>query len=143
MTLTLSIARSAAEIETCLRLRWEVFVVEQGVSEADEIDGEDGHCIHVLATQDTVPIGAARFQYVSPYAKIQRVCVLPEGRGLGVGAALIRFMLDEIRAEGRVSEARLGAQTHALDFYRGLGFEAFGAVYDDAGIPHMDMKRAL
>ncbi|MEO0503034.1 MAG: GNAT family N-acetyltransferase, partial [Pseudomonadota bacterium] len=38
---------------------------------------------------------------------------------------------------------RLGAQTHALSFYEKLGFEAFGPVYDDAGIPHRDMERAL
>ncbi len=44
---------------------------------------------------------------------------------------------------GGISQVKLGAQVHALGFYEALGFEAFGPVYDDAGIPHRDMVRTL
>ena len=47
------------DIRECLRLRRIVFIEEQGVSEADEIDGLDGDCAHVLATIDGTPVGAA------------------------------------------------------------------------------------
>lgn len=140
MPLTFEIATTPAAIETCMALRYEVFCTEQGVSEADEIDGEDPHCTHVLASLDRTPMGAARYQYPGPYAKIQRVCVTKAARGTGMGQALIRFMIDHIKDENRVSEIRLGAQTHALGFYEKLGFVPFGPEYDDAGIPHRDMS---
>ncbi|MEL7089395.1 MAG: GNAT family N-acetyltransferase, partial [Planctomycetota bacterium] len=64
-------------------------------------------------------------------------------RGTGLGAAIILGCLDVARAQPGVTTAKLGAQTHALSFYEKLGFAAFGPVYDDAGIPHRDMERAL
>lgn len=143
MTLDLIRATSEDDIATCMALRWEVFVTEQGVSEEDELDGQDAGCTHILARLDGQPIGAARYQILDGYAKLQRVCVRHTGRGHGVGAALINFMLDEIRTQTSVKEVRLGAQTHALSFYRNLGFAEFGAEYDDAGIPHMDMSLTL
>jgi len=41
------------------------------------------------------------------------------------------------------THAVLGSQTHAIGFYERLGFTPFGPEYDDAGIPHRDMRRAL
>jgi predicted GNAT family N-acyltransferase len=37
----------------------------------------------------------------------------------------------------------LGAQTHAMGFYERLGYQAYGPVFDDAGIPHRSMRRSL
>ena len=137
------IAQSEADRAACRRLRHEVFVDEQGVSEADEIDGLDDQCTHVLATSDGVPIGAARFRIVGDGVKIQRVCVSKAGRGKGVGAAIIRFIIEHARNGGLAAYARLGAQTHALDFYRRLDFEVCSGEYLDAGIPHRDMQLKL
>ncbi|APE44994.1 drug:proton antiporter [Sulfitobacter alexandrii] len=129
------------DIETCLDLRRAVFIDEQGVTEAEEIDGLDKDCLHLLARDGDVPVGTARVLFAGDVAKIGRVCVLKSHRGTGLGAALIRAALAE--AEGRASRARLGAQTHAIGFYRALGFIPVGPVYDDAGIPHRDMVREL
>ncbi len=74
--------------------------------------------------------------------KIGRVCVLRNLRGRGVGAALIRAAVEELRGLG-LTRAKLGSQVHAIPFYEKLGFAAEGPVYDDAGIPHRDMVRAL
>ncbi|WP_415405042.1 GNAT family N-acetyltransferase [Tateyamaria sp. SN3-11] len=131
------------DIATCLALRRTVFIEEQGVSEAEEVDGRDGEALHVLATLDGAPLGCARILVTDNMAKIGRVCVLKEGRGTGLGAAIIEACLDVARAQPGLTKAKLGAQTHALSFYEKLGFEAFGPVYDDAGIPHRDMERAL
>jgi predicted GNAT family N-acyltransferase len=131
------------DIPTCRALRRIVFIEEQGVSEADEVDGRDDAALHVLATQDGKPLGCARILISGDVAKIGRVCVLKEARGTGLGAAIIAACLDAARAQPGTSIAKLGAQTHALAFYEKLGFVAFGPVYDDAGIPHRDMERAL
>ena len=131
------------DLDTCLALRRTVFIEEQGVSEADERDGRDGDALHVLATLDDRALGCARILLEGSVAKIGRVCVLQDARGTGLGAAIIMACLDVARGQNGVQKAKLGAQTHALTFYEKLGFTAFGPIYDDAGIPHRDMERAL
>ncbi|MEO0939542.1 MAG: GNAT family N-acetyltransferase [Pseudomonadota bacterium] len=129
------------DINACLRLRRIVFIEEQNVPEHEELDGLDATALHVLAA-DEEPVGCARILLKSNVAKIGRVCVLPSHRGTGLGADIIRHCIEVAKAYG-ASRAVLGAQTHALGFYEKLGFTAFGAVYDDAGIPHQDMERPL
>ncbi len=131
------------DITTCRMLRRRVFIEEQGVSEADELDDLDDEAIHLLAHLGGRAVGSARLLLRGDTGKIGRVCVLAEARGQGLGAALIRAALDEFRRHPGLTQAKLGAQTHALGFYEALGFVAIGPVYDDAGIPHRDMVRGL
>jgi ElaA protein len=132
-----------SDIATCQRLRRVVFIEEQGVSEADEVDGLDGSAIHLLALDGDKPVGTARLLVKGAVGKIGRVCVLPVARGTGLGAALIRSALDVLRDQPGVSEAYLGSQSHATGFYEKLGFTVEGEEFDDAGIPHRHMRRAL
>ena len=129
------------DIALCRRLRREVFIEEQGVPEAEELDDKDEVAIHLLAL-DEAPLGSARLLILGETGKIGRVCVVKAARGRGIGAALIRAAVERFRAMG-LTQAKLGAQIHALGFYEALGFEATGPVYDDAGIPHRDMILAL
>lgn len=131
------------DLAACHAIRRAVFIEEQAVPEALEIDGLDGQAIHLLATVDGRPVGTARLLPKGEIGKIGRVAVLADQRGTGLGAALIRAALEELRAVPGITTAKLGAQTHALGFYERLGFTAFGPVYDDAGIPHRDMTRPL
>lgn len=127
------------DIATCRALRRAVFIEEQGVSEADEVDGLDDTAVHLLARRDGVAIGAARLLTLGGTGKIGRVCVLPAARGAGIGAALTRAAVAHFRAVPGVNAAKLGAQTHAIGFYEKLGFVVAGPEYMDAGIPHRDM----
>lgn len=131
------------DIPTCRALRRVVFIEEQGVSEADEVDGLDGKAIHLLAWDGACPVGTARLLVKGEVGKIGRVCVLPEVRGTGLGAALIAAALEELARVPGVTEAYLGAQSHATGFYEKLGFVAEGDEFLDAGIPHRHMRRAL
>lgn len=133
-----AIARTE-DIALCQRLRRIVFIEEQGVSEADEVDGLDATAIHLLAQRDGMPVGTARLLVSGETGKIGRVCVLPAARGTGLGAALVRAAVEEFRAMPGITRIKLGAQTHALGFYAALGFVATGPEYMDAGIPHRDM----
>ncbi len=126
------------DITTCRALRRVVFIEEQGVSEADEVDDLDPIATHILATVDGIPMGCARIVPGKGYAKIGRVCVLASARGTGLGATLMQAAIAEIHRQG-FPKAKLGAQVHALGFYERLGFRAFGEVFDDAGIPHREM----
>lgn len=131
------------DIDICLSIRRTVFIEEQNVPEHEEVDGEDSSCTHFLVFFNGEPVGAARFKYLDDKAKIQRVCILPQVRGTGLGAELMMAILEEVKRQGKASTAILGSQTHALGFYEKLGFSAFGAEYMDAGIPHRDMQIAL
>lgn len=130
------------DIATCRHLRRVVFIEEQGVPEADEIDDKDDTAIHLLATYDGRPVGSARLLLTGTTGKIGRVCVLKSHRGTGLGAALIRAAIEELRAHG-MTTAKLGSQTHAIGFYERLGFTPTGPEYMDAGIPHRDMTLTL
>ena len=131
------------DIPTCQALRRVVFIEEQGVSEADEVDGLDGRAIHLLAWDGDCPVGTARLLVKGATGKIGRVCVLPEVRGSGLGAALIVAALEELARIPGVTEAYLGSQAHATGFYEKLGFVVEGEEFLDAGIPHRHMRRAL
>jgi predicted GNAT family N-acyltransferase len=131
------------DLATCHALRRMVFIEEQGVPEAEEVDGRDGEALHLLARRDGRAVGAARMLVLGEMVKIGRVCVLADQRGLGVGVALIEAALDVGRGLPGVTRAKLGSQTHAIGFYEKLGFVALGEEYLDAGIPHRDMVRVL
>jgi predicted GNAT family N-acyltransferase len=131
------------DLDTCLELRFEVFVREQGVPPEEERDTLDDSATHLLATQDGTPVGTARIVFQGDIAKIGRVCVVKSARGTGLGARLIEACVDVARERQGITRAKLGAQIHAIGFYEKLGFEAFGPVYLDAGIDHRDMVKPL
>jgi predicted GNAT family N-acyltransferase len=121
------------------RIRFTVFVEEQGVPVELEMDEHDPHCVHALAYAGGRAIATGR---LLPDGHIGRMAVLKEWRGRGAGRAMLRRLLDAARARGD-REVVLAAQVQALGFYRAEGFAAVGAVYEEAGIPHQDMRLAL
>ncbi len=144
--ITVRLAETAEEIDTCLRLRWTVFVEEQGVRPSEELDAHDrSDAVHALALLDGVPAGAARLILLQPggepvVAKLQRMAVIDDVRKRGVGRALLRFLEDEARRRGARSFT-LWAQTQARAFYEKQGYAAQGGEFDDAGIPHVRMDK--
>ncbi|SFR31668.1 ElaA protein [Yoonia tamlensis] len=127
----------------CIALRRAVFMDEQGISEAEEMDGLDEGAIHLLAHTGGKPVGTARILIAGDTGKIGRICVLRDHRGTGLGAKLVNAAIDQLRKIPHVSRAQLSAQDHAIGFYETLGFVAYGAFYDDAGIAHRDMARSI
>ena len=132
--------RWAEGAEALRAVRRAVFVVEQRVPESLEWDAADAASLHALArAADGTAIGCAR---LLPDGHIGRVAVLAPWRGRGVGSALLARLIDEARARG---DARivLNAQVDAMPFYARYGFVASGDVFEDAGIPHRVMERAV
>ena len=122
------------------RIRETVFVREQGVPPALEMDGEDAHCDHALAfAEDGKAIGTGR---LLPDGHIGRMAVLQEWRGNGVGALLLQALIEQARRRGHAC-VRLNAQVYAIGFYRRYGFEVSGSEFMEAGIPHLAMQLEL
>lgn len=121
-------------------IRHAVFVEEQRVPEELEIDDQDPLCVHAIARDESGrAIGTGR---LLPDGHIGRLAVLAHGRGAGVGSALLVALMEESRGRGN-REAILSAQTHAIAFYARHGYVTEGDAYDDAGIPHITMRRRL
>jgi predicted GNAT family N-acyltransferase len=120
-----------------------VFVVEQGVPAAFEFDEADRTSSHLLARVDGRPVGTLRLRWPSAgIAKIERVAVLPEARGLKIGRRLVQAALGLARERG-CEAALLHAQVRVRRFYEELGFEAVGDTFIEDGILHMAMRRGL
>jgi predicted GNAT family N-acyltransferase len=136
--------RSPERLEQALAIRRAVFVQEQGVSEALEIDGRDDEARHLLALHDDEPVGTLRLRWVEDgrVAKIERVAVLPRARGAKIGQALVEAALALARAAG-AEAATLHAQASAQGFYARLGFVAFGPEFIEDGIPHVVMRLSI
>ena len=130
------------DLDACLALRRVVFIEEQSVPEAIEVDGEDTKARHVLAHLDGTAVGTARLLSYGTTAKIGRVCVLKHHRGQGIGAAIMKAC-HHVAADMGARRVILGAQADAIGFYEQLGYRAYGDVFMDAGIAHRMMERSV
>lgn len=143
---TVEIRRGQSDeiIEAAFAIRRDVFVDEQGVPEAVEIDGLDDQAMHVLAlVDDDEPVGTARIRYKSEdVVKPERVAVRSDYRGRGIGKQLMVAVEDEAR-DAAVSTLLIHAQTRVEPFYSALGYERISDEFDEAGIPHVKMEKRL
>ena len=136
----IGIAGDEAERAICYAIRTTVFVDEQGVPLDEELDEHEAQATHLVARVDGRPVGTLRWRVVPPAtAKIERVAVLRDMRGAGLGRMLIEAALQQAAAAG-IHRALLNAQASAVDFYRRLGFVIAGEPFDEAGIPHVRMQ---
>ena len=138
------------ELRQALAIRTRVFVEEQGVPVAAEIDAYDSNpatdarAVHFIGRLGGEPIATARLLLDPPageFPHIGRVAVLPEHRGRGYGRAIMAAAHAEAEARG-FAGATLAAQLQALPFYERIGYVARGSVFRDAGIDHrlMDLR---
>lgn len=131
------------ELNHVYAVRKTVFVEEQNVPAEMEIDQYEAEAVHfVCYDKEGTAIGAARLRLFSDYGKLERICVLQAYRGQNIGKAIIRKMEDKIRQEN-IWQATLNAQTHAIDFYKKIGYEVVSQPFMDAGIPHVTMEKQL
>ncbi len=131
---------SAATLYGLLRLRMQVFIVEQRCPYQD-LDGRDTEpgTRHVWLDDDGSPQAYLRILAEPDGAdRISRVCVAPAARGTGLARQLMRDALDLTGPGGVV----LDAQSYLADFYKRLGFVATGPEFVEDDIPHVPMRRA-
>lgn len=133
-------AVSNDDIQACLEIRFKVFVDGQHVPKEEELDGKDADSVHYLLLNHQQPVGVARVRYLGDIAKIERVAILDEYQGRGLGREIMLFILSDLKHQSTVKIVKLGSQTHAIPFYEKLGFVVCGGEYMDAGIPHQDMQ---
>jgi predicted GNAT family N-acyltransferase len=123
-------------------LRHEVFVLEQQVPEELEVDEDDKVATHLAALSDGKVIGTLRIVHHERTAKIGRMAISASARKQGIGRELMERAAATASRAG-ADEIILGAQLTARGFYERLGYVEEGAVFDDAGISHVMMRKVL
>jgi predicted GNAT family N-acyltransferase len=142
--------QSAGELLQALAIREVVFIEEQHVPESFERDADDDRAYHVLALEGGHAIGTGRMVMLSKppkdetgrWVQISRMAVLGAYRHSGVGTRL----LETLEAQARRSEAAgivLHAQLSSLEFYQGRGYQPVGAAFQEGGMPHLEMRKAV
>ncbi len=121
------------------RLRCDVFIDEQGVSQEEEFDGRDDTATHMVSLLHGNVVGVLRILWLPEHAKVGRFAVKRELRGQGIGRRLFQSCLDHIHSQS-VQKIMLEAQVDRVHFYQHFGFSAYGEDYYDAGILHRAMK---
>ncbi len=154
------VVRTDDAYEDAVAVRMAVFVDEQGIPEELELDDHEDDAVHFVAydgddghdhdgpgghhgNDPGEPVGAARLR--EPEAgvgKVERVAVLAEHRDRGVGAELMDTVESVARARG-YDRLVLHSQTTATGFYERLGYERVGDVFEEDGIPHVEMRKGL
>ncbi len=129
------------ELYDILRLRSEVFVVEQDCVYQD-VDGKDKKAQHVFGVLNGKVVAYARIFNRGEYfedASIGRVVVLKEERANKYGHILIEKCIESVAEIFNTSVIKISAQTHLKKFYEAHGFKGIGEEYLEDNIPHIAM----
>ncbi len=136
---------SKEQLYAILKLRAEVFVVEQNCAYQD-VDGLDleGDTCHLMAWQGNHLVAYLRL--LDPHSQnsdvvIGRVIIAPQARGQGLGHALMEQALKQAEKHWPGTSISLSAQAHLQGYYGRYGFEVVGVEYMEDGIPHIGMHR--
>ncbi|QQR85435.1 MAG: GNAT family N-acetyltransferase [Flavobacteriales bacterium] len=132
---------STAQLHAILKLRVDVFVVEQQCAYA-EVDGQDTDAWHVLGLDSQGALMAyARVlpKHGEGAAHIGRVVVHPRMRGTGEAVALMRACFKVLEDIHGSHANHIAAQEYLERFYQRLGYRTVSAPYDWDGIMHIDM----
>ncbi|MFP5110963.1 GNAT family N-acetyltransferase [Bacillaceae bacterium C204] len=140
--MTVKIVENQKELEDAYSVRKTVFVEEQAVPLEEEIDAYEEEAKHFIMYQDGSPVGAGRFRLVDGFGKVERICVMKEARNTGAGKAIMNA-IEDFALKNDIHKLKLNAQTHAIPFYAGLGYEVVSEEFMDAGIPHKTMVKKI
>lgn len=149
-TIVIAPVKNEAELVQALAIREVVFIEEQSVPEDMERDEDDAQAYHLLAvdkghaigTGRLVPLKSAPEGETGAWGRVGRMAVLGAYRRSGVGSRLLTMLEAEARKRS-MNGIMLHAQLSAMEFYKRHGYEPHGAVFQEAGMPHLEMKRKL
>lgn len=136
MSITIEPITNAEMLQSAFQIRKDVFVKEQKVNEAEEYDQEE-ESTHFLALYNEIPVGTARYRKTVNGIKLERFAILKPYRSMGVGSAILQFILKELNAYN--GQIYLHAQLTAIGLYSKFGFESVGEQFEEAGIQHYQM----
>jgi ElaA protein len=134
---------SLHELYAILRLRSEVFVVEQNCVFQD-MDNKDQSGYHLMRWENNTLIAYTRLVPAGvsyEFPSIGRVVTSQSARGSGIGKLLMEKSIEELEKLFGKATIKIGAQLYLREFYNTFGFKQSGDIYDEDGIDHIEMIR--
>lgn len=134
---------SAHELYDILRLRSEIFVVEQNCVYLD-LDGKDKLALHLFGLYEGKIVAYSRLFKAGisfENASIGRVVVDANYRDKKWGQELMREAISGIVLHFGQSQITIGAQLYLKKFYENQGFIQTSEPYLEDDIPHIEMQR--
>ncbi len=133
------------ELYALIKLRNDVFVVEQKCVFQDA-DGKDQKCYHLMGFVKNELAAYARLVPANVSYKnvsIGRIVTSPGHRNTGAGKALMKEAINQSTLLFGLQTIKIGAQLYLKSFYETFGFKQMSDVYDEDGIPHIEMIRDI
>jgi len=143
MNLVIQVATEPSQLLDHFALRKTIFIEEQGVDSALELDGLDDSATLIVMYLDNKPIGCARYRVLETAVKVERVGLLRSCRGQGLGQQLMEFVETQIHEYTDKPWITLNAQLSAKDFYLRLGYVPIGEIFSEANILHQKMMKEV
>jgi ElaA protein len=134
---------SAYEIYAILRLRSEIFIIEQNCVYQD-IDNKDQKAFHVIGRLDDTIVAYARLFNAGDYfvnASIGRVVIDQKYRNQKWGHLLLKTAINGIAHHFDTTKIIISAQLYLKKFYESNGFVQTSEMYLEDDIPHIEMKK--
>jgi len=129
-----------SEFIDAIRLRVDVFIIEQGFKPGWEPDEDDKISRHFIAMADDKVVATARFREIGKSEiKIERMVTKKEYRGKGISRGLVKFMIEEIK-KLKPKKIWLRSQVQSQPFYEKCGFKAVSGPFDMWGVQHIDLE---
>jgi YbgC/YbaW family acyl-CoA thioester hydrolase len=125
------------------RIRQAVFADEQRIPAELVVDEADPLAVHAVAYNRLgMPLASGRLLPVRDgIGQIGRMATLAPVRGGRLGQGTLAALAGAARQRGD-QVLMLQAQASAASFYERLGFQRVGAMFEAAGVPHTEMRRA-
>ena len=131
------------KLQEALKVRRQVFVREQGISEDLVFDGHDREALHMVVKDGERVIGSARVQFLTDnQAKLERMAILERYRRKGIGKEMLLF-LDTVWKDKQMQQVIIHAQLEVVSFYKLCGFDELGLPFQEAGIKHIKMRKQV
>jgi len=130
------------DLDNVFDIRKRVFVEEKGISLEDELDEYDKCSEHILVYYNSQPAATGRLRIIGDTAKLERICVKPEFRALGLGKVVVNALETTARQKG-IRKLKLHAMEEVKEFYIKLGYTQNSGEFMEAGIPHVLMTKSI
>ena len=126
MKIKVKIINPKKEHEMCLTIRRQVFIFEQNISKQIETDDHLVNATHIISFSKEKVVETAGYRKTASGIKLERFVVLKQFRNLGIGKALVLFILEKLINEKFIY---LNAQEPVIGFYYNLGFDQIGEFF--------------
>jgi predicted GNAT family N-acyltransferase len=140
--LKLDIVKDSEQNQQAFAIRTLVYIGEQNCPWHEEFDGNDYTATHVLGCVDGEPVATARIRWFGDFAKLERLAIRTEFRGIGYGHEVFAFLTDICKSKG-YTQVYIHAAKRLQSFYEKYGFRRIGRPFSFSDHDYVEMVNSF